>query len=210
MMKLPTPKFFSLKRNGKRSVSPRRMNRRRGLTLLEVMTAATIGTVVLMSSLMIFVAGMASWYKGEAKIQAESSSMIAVRHISSILRESMAVSVDGNGQGLTYRLPVKNGDGTFVTPAVWDGVTRRISLTDGVLTHQEGTETDVLVKNVITTDPNSNGGTGPYVIFTPGAGSNTRQVTIMIVTEHNGYKTNKVKSRARETIYLRNIPEITR
>jgi hypothetical protein len=188
----------------------RHIRKIRGATLLEVMTAAFIGTMVLMTSITIFIAGMASWYRGEGRMVAENTSMVAVRRMSAMLKESMTVQVDANGLGISYRLPTKDGAGTFVTPAIWDNVTRRIYVQNGTLYANDGTNTSVLAKGVILTDPQSAGGATAYRVFVPGAGTNVRQVTLMLVVQTTSYRTESVKSRARETIFLRNIPEITR
>jgi hypothetical protein len=154
--------------------------------------------------------GSTSWIKGSANLDADTSAERAVRRISGELREAMAVTVDAGGQGLSYRLPTKDGSGNFSSPITWDGVNRRIALSGDQIQIVSGAATRVLIKNVTTTDPSTN---AAYQLFTPGAGVVARAITIKVATSVEALKkqsNNQTrKSRYRETIYLRNIPELT-
>jgi len=185
-------------------------SRRRGSTLFEVVISAGISTVVLFSAVSLFLSGAGTWARGQGKIDAETQSRQAVRVISDALREAMWVSVDGDGMGVTYRLPRKTVDGAFEVPIIWDGIDRRIEL-DGeriLLTDDEGTRP--ICRHIRLTDPASTSGTAPYQIFTPGPGAITRRLVVQVVTETNGARSEYVTGRKRETVFLRNIPELTR
>ncbi|MCG9896312.1 MAG: hypothetical protein MH204_12640, partial [Fimbriimonadaceae bacterium] len=159
------------------------------------------------TALTIFIAGAGAWIRGSEMIDAETNSKQAVRVISDQLRQAMMVTVDNNGQGLTYRIPTRTSDGTFSAPPVWDNVSRRIFLQNGNIVLQEGTATRTIVRGVITTDPEN--GNASYQIFTPGAGSIVRDVTVFVVTRRNLSQGRTVSGRKREVVYLRNIPRIT-
>lgn len=184
--------------------------RRSGFTLVETLTAAGVGVTVIFTSITLFVSGMAAWYRGEGRISAEENAQIAVRAISRELREAMSVSVDADGNGLTFRKPMGDGAGGFATPIVWDGITRRIELSNGTISLVEGASSRPLADGVILTDPQSNGGTAGYRIFTPGSGSITRSLAVMIVSRKSAAYAEQVTSRAREVVYLRNIPQLVR
>ncbi|MEQ1822892.1 MAG: hypothetical protein ABL949_10290 [Fimbriimonadaceae bacterium] len=172
--------------------------------------ASLISVMVAGGAVASLIMGSSSWIKGSASLDADTSAERAVRRISAELREAMAVTVDGGGQGLTYRLPTKDGSGNFTSPITWDGVTRRIELSGEQIQIISGASTRVLIKNVTTTDPSTN---TAYQLFTPGAGVVARAITIKVATSHVALKrqsNNQTrKSRYRETIYLRNIPELT-
>lgn len=197
-----------------KSESPQsRHGRRRktaGVTLVELLVGSSISMLVLYGAVMLMVAGSASWYKGEGKIQAETQSQRAVRVISAELREAMSITVDANGLGLNYRLPQKDGNGNYVVPALWDNVTRRIELSGSNIRIVENGSPRTICRNVILTDPKSTTGEAPYVIFAAGAGAITRQLTVMVVTRTGTYKGGTTTSRSRETLFLRNIPELLR
>lgn len=189
----------------------KRLSRRRGVTLAEVALAATTSVLVLTGSIGTFVMCTKTWLQGESRIDAQSNSAGAIRTISKELREAMSITVDGSGNGLSYRKPSKTGAGDYVMPIVWDGVNRRIELNGtSVRITAEGQPSRVVCSGLRLTDPKSSGGVVPYKIFTPGAGSITRSLTIMLVPERNGTAGYKNNSRIRETIFLRNIPELTR
>lgn len=186
----------------------RQFRKRRGATLVEVVTASGIGVLVLSGAVMTLFAGMSSWAQGESRISAESDAQGAVRIISKELREAMAVSVDGNGRGLSYRLPERDGSGDYVVPAVWDGVTRRIEYTDGIIRTFDGESYRTICRGVILTDPLTQGGAGGYRPFVAGSGTIVRQVTVQIVKRAYGNRNHVVTSRRRESIFFRNIPEL--
>ncbi len=181
-------------------------SKKRGVSLLEAVTAAALTTIVIFGSVATFLSGMSAWVRGQAHIDAESGSQRAVRRIANDLREAMTVSVDADGMGITYNLPQKDGTGAYVIPMVSDGVSRRIALNAGQIVKTGGGENRVYCKGVVTTDPVSN---AAYRVFTPGVGAVTRSLTIMIASRSASYKTETVASRSRETIYLRNIPRVS-
>ena len=178
-----------------------------GLTTVELMMASTISVGVLFTAVMLFLFGMAQWSRGEAHITANNGSQVAVRLIASELREAMSVTVDSDGLGLSYRLPKKNESGDWITPVEWDGVERRIDYGDGDIWITGGGER-VVCQHVVLNDPQWDGNHA-YKVFSAGSGSITRQLTIMVVTRTNEYKNEWSTSRSRETIYLRNVPELT-
>lgn len=180
----------------------------RGMTTIEVMTASMMSFMVLLGATAAMLYGMASWTRGQATIDSENLAQQGIRKVNKLLREAMSVTVDNDGLGLTYRVPVKDNTGRFSLPATWDGVTRRIVVQGSNLNLVVDGNTRLLCSNVILTDPLS-GGAG-YVPFTPGAGTITRQVWMKLATStQSGDRQRLMKSRAREVIYLRNVPALT-
>lgn len=184
-------------------------SRRRGATLVEVALAASASVLVLTGSIATFVMSTKTWLQGESVIDAGNNANQAMRIISKEMREAMVVTVDANGLGLYYRRPLKDADGNYVMPITWDNVDRRIEMNGSNLQITGGT-TRVVCKSLQLTDPSSAGGTATYQIFTPGVGSITRSLTIMLVTKRSGLGGKTNTSRIRETIFLRNIPELTK
>jgi hypothetical protein len=185
----------------------RRLSRRAGMTMVEVVTAAVISTMVLGTALSIFIAGAGSWLRGTEMIDAETQSKQAVRVISDQLRQAMVVTIDADGQGLAFRLPQRQANGIFTAPPVWDGVARRIFHRSGSIILQEGGAERVITRNVILTDPDN--GNAAYRIFTPGTGGIVRDVTLRMVTRRTLANNVQFLGRKREVIYLRNIPRLT-
>lgn len=177
---------------------------------MEITVGAGLTSLVLFTGLSVFLMGMSSWYRGQGNIDAQNGSQAAVRRVANVLREAMSVTVDGDGLGVSYRMPQVDGDGAFVMPATWDGVDRRIELSGSDLQVVAGNDESTLCRGVITTDPLTQGGSGAYRIFTAGNGAITRSLNVMIVTRMNSYRTEQVTSRSRETVFLRNIPQLSR
>ena len=207
-MKLVSILKNSLKASPRTPKAPRK---NRGVSLLEVMVSSTVSLLAITGAVALMIQGSTVWYKGEGKMLAETQSQRAVRMISGELREAMSVTVDGNGLGVSYRLPVIDSNtGNYTTPAIWDNVTRRIEYLEGNLRVVTGGSARVISHNVILTDPQSTGGASSYVIFAPGTGLIIRKLSVMVATQTSTTRGSYTKSRSRETIYLRNIPELSR
>jgi len=183
-------------------------NKRRGVSLVETVMAAGLAVLAFYGATMLFVNGSVSWIRGYGRMDAETKTNDAVRAISRQIREAMAVTVDANGLGITYQLPAKDSTGTYLSPIVWDGVTRRIELDGTSLKMVGGQSPQTICSNVILTDPDSLNGTTPYQVFTAGTGSITRSLTVMLVSSWSADFNKMATSRSREIIYLRNIPEL--
>jgi hypothetical protein len=185
----------------------RRLNR--GTTLVETLTAAFMTVLVLTGAVAVLLYGLSSWARGEGRIMAEGDAESAVRIVSQELRQAMLVSVDPNGLGLSYQLPLVDANGNYVAPPVPDGVTRRIELDSSTLNIVTAGVARPICGGVILTDPLSSGGTGTYRIFSSPGDAVNREVTVEVVTQRNAYNSMNVTSRDRETIYLRNVPVTT-
>lgn len=188
----------------------RTRSRRSGFTLIETLTASSVGSLVIFGITSTLLMGMAGWAKGQGAINSSTDSQKSIRMIAGELREAMEVVVDANGLGLTYKLPAKAGT-DYAQPIAWDGITRRIRyrVDDGVgmLEIGSGGAYRVLAKNVSNVDP-SNG--NAYQIFVPGAGTLTREVQLKLTLDNKGDKAEREKTIAVESFYLRNIPVTTR
>ncbi len=192
-------------------INPKTNSRiRRGATMVETVTAASLAGLVSTALIATFLSGMQAWAKGTGKITADLESQSALKRISGELKEAMSVTVDGNGMGLSYRLPRQDEGGNFVVPPVWDGVNRRIEFNSGrkELAIVTGSRREIIAENVISKDVTN--GNRDYRIFVPGSGAITRQITVMIVSETYGARREKVASRLRETLFVRNVPVLTR
>lgn len=196
-----------------------------GVTMAEVVVASAVSGAVLTFVVSLFLVSAASWARGESRIDGETNARQAVRIVSDELREAMWVSVDANGMGVTYRIPAKETTGEFKVPAVWDGKDRRIELKGTNLVLEEDADTSrVIARNVITKDPfqtsnhvldsaitqQSDSASWPsYKIFESNIGALTTEVKVSVVIANRGGKTGEyVRTRKRELISLRNVPEL--
>lgn len=182
---------------------------RRGVTLVETMFSVGMTSVVMLAALSLLVFGLVSWTRGQGRIDVEWASQAAVRTISKEIREAMAVTVDADGRGVTYRLPQYTAGGGYVIPMTWDGISRRIEITaDGRCVMYGTGYSMTLCNNVILTDPRASN--AAYRPFVPGNGTVTRSINLMLVTRANVDRGQTVTNRSRETIFLRNIPDLYR
>lgn len=175
--------------------------------MVEMIISIAISALVIFGGLTVLVGTAASWDKGRARIDAEIESGQTIWFIRDRLREAMEVTVDADGKGLTYRLPLKNANGDFITPVQWDGVVRRFEVRpSGKLVAVDGANERVLVEDVALRDPR-NGNPAPYQQFTRGPGGITRTVIVQIVTQRQIRREGTTAyGRNRETVILRNTP----
>lgn len=181
---------------------------RRGFTLVEMLFASFIMVFVITIGASIYLMGMQSWLRGESNIESQEGAQVGMQNVISLLRESIYVNVDANGQGLTFNLPSEDANGNIIVPTTWDGVSRRIQLQGTNLVYTwSGGPVEVLATNVSLFDPLSPGGSTPIKIFVPGTGGVTRSLTIMVVqTGAKVMQSGPIYGRRRETLYLRNVP----
>ncbi|MBC8064747.1 MAG: hypothetical protein H7Y17_07955 [Chlorobia bacterium] len=187
----------------------RKRSKRQGSTLAEVVMASAATVLVLSAAIGTFLSSTQTWLQGEQKIQANSQVQNSIKTMGKELREAMSVVVDGDGMGLTYREATKDVNGEYIMPMTWDGVTRRIEKYGTTVRVVDAGVARTICKNVFPTDPNS-GFSVTYKLFKPGAGTITRSLAVMVVTKENGIRGAHQYGRARENVFLRNIPELTR
>ena len=186
----------------------RNLRRRRGTTLIEVITSASISVLTLIGGVACFMSGMMSWTKGVGAMDSINTSQNATKLICQQLREAMSVSITNNGNTATYTLPLKDESGSYVLPLVSDGVNRQFNVgNDGVLNLTTGSSVRKMTANVLTTDPATN---AAYSVFTANGGVVTRRITVQVVTSKQGFRNNWTPSRSREVVYLRNVPDLSR
>ncbi|MBI1334292.1 MAG: hypothetical protein JST12_21000 [Armatimonadetes bacterium] len=181
--------------------------RKRAATLLEVITASAISVFTLVGGVACYMAGMMSWLKGVGAMDSISSSQNAVKLMAQQLREAVSVTISNDGNTVSYQLPLKDSSGSYILPLTTDTTVRKFTLSNGTLSQTIGTSTRTISKNVLTTDPTTN---ASYKIFTANSGTVTRQVIVQLVTSKQGFRNNWTPSRSRESVYLRNIPQLSR
>ncbi len=184
-----------------------RAGRRRGSTLVEVVIAAGLTSLVLVTSVGVYLTGMKSWVRGQANIDALSGSQRTVRYVSNELREAMEVTVTGGGTGVAYKRPARDGAGAFVTPLVWDGVSRSFTFDGSNLVMAADGVSRTLAKDVLSREPASG---EAYALFSAPPAAVSRSLTIKLVCGKSGGGTETVVNRSRETVYLRNVPQLSR
>jgi len=79
--------------------------------MLEVMTATTIGTMVIMTVVALMFASLRSWARGSSHAYANTDATIAMQKIVQALREAKSVSISGGSLAVVY--PLQNVDGTY-------------------------------------------------------------------------------------------------
>lgn len=184
-----------------------RATRKRGATLTEVVLGAGISSAVLIAGVGTFLMGMRSWVKGEANMEASSSSQKALRTVSNELREAMSITINSSGTRVDYVRPKREADGTFTNPMVGDGISRSVERVGTTLVIRTGSTTRTLAKDILARKP---GDASDYRLFTAPAAAVSRSLTMEIVAGKPGFRAETIIERSRETLYLRNVPQLSR
>jgi Tfp pilus assembly protein PilW len=194
-----------MKRTLRKTVRGR--NHKRGMTLFEVLAATTISSMTLIGGVAVYISGMMSWTKGEGAIDSLNNAQNPIRLVSMELREATKVQVNSAGTYLSYELPLKDSSGDYVLPLQSDSTVRYFQLLNDDLIQVVGSRSRVIAKHVLPQDPQTG---QSYKIFQTNGAAIARQVIVQIAASRQGYQENWEPTRARESICLRNVPQLTR
>lgn len=181
--------------------------RLRGVTLPEVLLGVSVLAFVVFGALLALVGTLSGWERGQARIQVEVETQRALRKITDTLQEALWAEVDADGMGITYHMPQRDGSGNITFPITWDGIERRIEVAGSNLQICDDRGCTTILTDVTTVDPNHPGG-GSYLMFVPSGGTTVRQVTVQIVVNRAVRADLTVWARARESVRLRNVPQL--
>ncbi|MEI6914155.1 MAG: type II secretion system protein [Armatimonadota bacterium] len=135
-----------------RYITSRMVTARSGFTLVETLTAMSIFTMLTFGGLSLVVASVNAYSRDFSRVSMETDIGQAFRRLDDGLREACAVTVDANGQGLTYYYPVKytGADGKlhYRLPITSDGVARRLYKSENRLVWTDNSRP--LAKNLTT------------------------------------------------------------
>lgn len=181
--------------------------RRRGVTLPEVLLGVSVFAFVTFGALLALIGTLSGWATGQARIQAEVDTQRALRRVTDALQEAMWAQLDGDGLGISYRLPQRDGSGNITYPLTWDGIERRIEIAGTNLRICDDAGCTTILTDVTTVDPNHPSG-GSYKMFVAPVATTVRQVTVQIVVNRQVRADRTVWARARESVSLRNVPQV--
>lgn len=99
---------------------------RRGFTALETIISISIFTILAMGGVSLMVAAAASWNREIAQSEVNSDTSRGLKAIAQELRPALSVSIDGDGQGISYRLPRRDTQGHIIIPVSAESTVYRI------------------------------------------------------------------------------------
>jgi prepilin-type N-terminal cleavage/methylation domain-containing protein len=111
--------------------------KRRGFTLVEVMTSTVLVSVLIMSALALLSSSLSSFNKTDKRLEMSDEGAIALRKVSEELRSAVVVDILSSGREVAFELPLRNthadpvtGEYEYATPVVTDGIDRRYYVTN--------------------------------------------------------------------------------
>lgn len=95
--------------------APRKNNDRRGVTLLEVMTAATLSATLMASSFVVLRSSHAAWLAHETDMNAAGEAAGVLRHFLQQTRQAAGVNAISAAADTSGALTILRDDGTTLT-----------------------------------------------------------------------------------------------
>jgi Tfp pilus assembly protein PilW len=164
--------------------------KKRGFTLVELLSAMSTMTVVILGTMTLLVTGLKSFKKTSSDVDITNQNANAMRKISETLRQAINVTISNSGKTISYNLPQMGsvdpvtGEKELTEPITSDGVNRtfNVDFSTGKLTQNPGNR--VLVSNIASTDPQSGSSqyNQAYTPFQLTSIGSYRAITINLIT----------------------------
>lgn len=113
--------------------TPRQRERRRGVTLLEVMTAVSLSATLMASSFVVLRSSYAAWRAHESDLDAAASPAAVLRHLRRHTRQAVAVTGITSAANASGRLQIERADGSTLC---WEHTGTQVTLQVGATTPQ--------------------------------------------------------------------------
>jgi len=126
------------------------LNSRAGITITEAIVATGILSLLMAGGAALLVGASSYGLRGFEQSIAESDINLAMQKISKSLRISMEISIDQDGNGITYYWPIKDNNGNYIIPLMADGG-HRFYLSGTRLLSSDYSRP--VLEDVVTTDP---------------------------------------------------------
>lgn len=185
--------------------------KRRGLSLIEMVTSTTLMAVVFLGFAGMLINGLQQFQRLSNDVTANSASAQNMRRITDALRGAMNITISNNGQTISFNNPKYastvdpvTGEYELVTPLTSDGIARgySVNFTAGTLTDTSSGR--VLVKNILSTDPEPNSSQykqtyAPFSFSTVGG----QQVVVVNLITQLGNRNYTRYQRFKTSVFLR-------
>lgn len=133
--------------------------KRRAFTLVEVLTGLSVLSVVMFGTVTLLTSGLKSFKRTMTDVGMTNENSLALRRISETLRQSINVSISGDGKTVSFNLPKVSGvdaitgEKELADPVVSDGIARSFTIDSTNKVLLEYPSKRVLVRNISATDP---------------------------------------------------------
>ncbi len=184
--------------------------RKRGMTLVELMTSVCFLVLVFLGFGMMVTYGMQSFQRTSNDATVTTSNAQSMRRMSDALRGAINVSITNSGKTISFNYPKLastndpvTGEKELIVPLTSDGVARGYSVNNsGQLVDTNGGR--VLVRNVISTDPQvgSSQYGQAYAPFSYSVIGGQQVIQINLITQTGG-ENYKRYQRLKTAVYLR-------
>lgn len=163
--------------------------RRRGMTLVELMTAMGVIALVFFGMTSLFVGGLKSFKKTSQDTVLAQRNAQGIRRVVESIRQAAAVELSYDGQTITYYLPTYSnftdpdtGERELIVPVVSDGVPHRFHVAGTELIEDDTGR--ILVESIYPTDPDPNSSQygQSYMPFQMTTIGSSRAVSINLIT----------------------------
>jgi len=186
--------------------------KRRGFTLVELMSGMAVLAFVLFGSISLLSTGLRSFSKTTTDVDITNQNANTMRRISETIRQAMNVNITDSGKTLNFELPALGpynsitGERELFEPIKSDGVLRKYYVDSTTKTLKEYPSNRVLIRNLSMTDLDS-GSTQfnqTYPVFQLTSIGSYRAITIHLVTRKTNIDDLRF-TRMKTTAVVRNV-----
>jgi prepilin-type N-terminal cleavage/methylation domain-containing protein len=189
------------------------MRRRRGFTLVELLTGMGVMALLVLGSMTLFASSLRSLQRTSNDVTMTDQNSRALRKVSETIRQAMSVTVTNSGKTISFNLPAMTagvdtvtGEKECIVPVVSDGVNRGYNIDFGAGVLRDTVTGKVLVRNLYSKDPDAasslyNQSYLPFDIVMIGT---HRALTINLITR-DATSGQARTTRMKTTIILRNM-----
>jgi Tfp pilus assembly protein PilW len=188
------------------------MKKKRGMSLIEVLTGALLMMLICLGTLSLFVSGLTYMTRTSTDLYLGGKNAQSLRWISEYARGAMSATLSNNGNEVDFVVPIYNtttdpytGEKELVYPLTTDGLTHgfKVDFTAGTLTDLKSNK--VICKNIVAIDPDPKSSTykSTYVPFSFSIFGSHKLIVMQLITQQ---KVNGVTryERMKDTVLLRN------
>ena len=188
------------------------MKKRKGTTLIEVLTGAVLMMLLVLGTMSMFVSGLTYMTRTSTDLYLGGKNAQGLRWMSEYARSAMSATITNGGNEIDFVVPTRStttdpntGEKEYTYPLAGDGLTHgfKVDFTAGTLTDLHSNK--VICKNIVAIDPDptSTSYNGTYTPFSFSIVGTHKVIVMQLITQQ---KINGVKryERMKETVRLRN------
>lgn len=184
--------------------------RRRGFTLIEVLTTCSVGGMLILGCMSLMSFGLRTYQTTSTDIDLTQTNANGCRRVTETIRQAMNIEIKNGGTRIEFSMPALSstpdpitGERELLDPLTPESTIRAFEVVNGQL--RDVTNNRVLVRNIVATDPRPGSSQygqtyAPFQVTTIGS---RRAVTVNLITDRQVLSGERYV-RMKTTVLIRN------